>query len=241
MTAKLGMTALSNSAGNQQIANANFELLSQLVQAGVVDKDLSTPPVSPSNGALYIVSTSATGAWAGKDKYLAWWLDSASAWTFLQPLPGFAVRVLDELDASGLPRIYGYTGAAWAAQTAGSSSGNQCIPIACSDEASAITTGTAKVTFRMPFGFTLSSIRASLTVAQSSGALFTVNVKEGGTTILSTKLTFDNSEKSTVTAAAPPVISDTALADDSEITIDVDQIGDGTAKGLKVYLIGVPS
>jgi hypothetical protein len=34
------------------------------------------------------------------------------------------------------------------------------------------------------------------------------------------------------------VISDTALADDAEITIDIDQIGDGTAKGLKVMLIG---
>jgi hypothetical protein len=34
------------------------------------------------------------------------------------------------------------------------------------------------------------------------------------------------------------VISDTSLADDAEITIDIDQIGDGTAKGLKVILIG---
>ncbi len=35
-----------------------------------------------------------------------------------------------------------------------------------------------------------------------------------------------------------PVISDAALADDAEITIDIDQIGDGTAKGLKITLIG---
>ena len=34
------------------------------------------------------------------------------------------------------------------------------------------------------------------------------------------------------------VISDTSLADDAEITIDIDQVGDGTAKGLKVVLIG---
>ena len=43
---------------------------------------------------------------------------------------------------------------------------------------------------------------------------------------------------SPATAATAAVISDSALADDAEITIDVDQIGDGTAKGLKVYLIG---
>jgi len=58
------------------------------------------------------------------------------------------------------------------------------------------------------------------------------------TTILSTKLTIDNTEKTSTTAATAAVISDTALADDAEITIDIDQIGDGTAKGLKITLIG---
>jgi hypothetical protein len=115
----------------------------------------------------------------------------------------------------------------------------QCIALACSDETTALTTGTAKITFRMPFGFTLSDVRASLTTAQTSGSIFTVDVNEGGTTVLSTKLTIDNTEKTSTTAATPMVISDTALADDAEITVDIDQIGDGTAKGLKVYLIGV--
>jgi hypothetical protein len=34
------------------------------------------------------------------------------------------------------------------------------------------------------------------------------------------------------------VISDSSIAADGEITVDIDQVGDGTAKGLKVYLIG---
>jgi hypothetical protein len=68
-----------------------------------------------------------------------------------------------------------------------------------------------------------------------------VDIHESGTTILSTKLTIDNGEKTSTTAATPPVISDSALADDAEITVDIDQIGDGTAKGLKVYLIGTRS
>lgn len=117
----------------------------------------------------------------------------------------------------------------------------QCIPIACSDESTALTAGNAKVTFRMPYAFTLSSVRASLTTPQTSGAIFTVDINENGTSILSTKLTIDNTEKSSVTAATAAVISDTSLANDAEITIDIDQIGDGTAKGLKVYLIGVPA
>jgi len=71
-----------------------------------------------------------------------------------------------------------------------------------------------------------------------SKSIFTVDINEGGTSILSTKLTIDNTEKTSTTAATAAVISDTALADDAEITIDIDQIGDGTAKGLKITLIG---
>lgn len=114
----------------------------------------------------------------------------------------------------------------------------QSIVVAASDETTALATGTAKVTFRMPYAFTLTSVRASLTTAQASGSIFTVDINEGGTTILSTKLTIDNTEKTSTTATTPPVISDTSLADDAEITIDIDQVGDGTAKGLKVALIG---
>lgn len=117
----------------------------------------------------------------------------------------------------------------------------QAIAIACSDEGTALTVGAGKVTFRMPFAFTLSAVRASLTTAQAGGSLLTVDINENGTSILSTRVTIDNGEKTSQTAATAPVISDTALADDAEITIDIDQIGDGTAKGLKVYLIGIPA
>lgn len=117
----------------------------------------------------------------------------------------------------------------------------QSIIIACSDEATALTAGSAKVTFRMPYAFTLSAVRASLTTAQASGSILTVDINEGAASILSTKLTIDNTEKTSTTAATAAVISDSALANDAEITIDIDQVGDGTAKGLKVYLIGVPA
>lgn len=117
----------------------------------------------------------------------------------------------------------------------------ESIIVAASDETTALTTGSAKVTFRMAYGFVLTAVRASLTTAQASGSIFTVDINEAGSTILSTKLTIDNTEKTSTTASAAAVISDTALADDAEITIDIDQIGDGTAKGLKVYLIGYQS
>jgi hypothetical protein len=112
----------------------------------------------------------------------------------------------------------------------------QVIQLACSDETTSLTTGTAKLTFRMPYAMTVTGVRASLSTASSSG-LVTVDINDSGTTLLSTKLTFDVGEKTTTTAATPAVISDTALADDAEITIDIDVAGTG-AKGLKVTLIG---
>lgn len=116
------------------------------------------------------------------------------------------------------------------------------IPIACSDETTALTAGTSKVTFRMPCAMTLTDIRASVTTAPTGGTLLTVDVNESGTTILSTKLTFDASEKTTTTAATPRVISDANLADDAEMTIDIDAVGSTLAgAGLKVYLIGMPA
>ena len=114
----------------------------------------------------------------------------------------------------------------------------ESIVVAASDESTALTTGTGKVTFRMPYAFTVSAVRASLTTAQASGSIFTVDINDSGTTILSTKLTIDNTEKTSTTATTAAVISDTSLADDAEITIDIDQVGNGTAKGLKVVLIG---
>jgi hypothetical protein len=112
------------------------------------------------------------------------------------------------------------------------------LTIAASDETTALTTGTAKVRFRMAYAMTLTGVRGSLSTAQATGSIFTVDINESGTTILSTKLTIDNTEKTSTTAAAAAVISDTALADDAEMTIDIDQVGDGTACGLKVTLIG---
>ena len=117
--------------------------------------------------------------------------------------------------------------------------GSPCeIQLAASDETTALTAGTSKVSFRMPFAMTLTEVRASLVTAQASGTIFTVDINEAGVSVISTKLTIDNTELTSVTAATPPVISDSGLADDALITIDIDQIGDGTAKGLKVLLKG---
>lgn len=147
-------------------------------------------------------------------------------------------------DGSGVTNLYGsdfdYRSGPGGVHGQSASTGQVVvIPIAVSDETTALTTGTAKVTFRMPFAMTLTAVRSSVTTAPTGSALV-VDINEGGSTILSTKLSIDASEKTSTTAATPAVISDTALADDAEITIDIDQVGSTVAgAGLKVYLIGM--
>ena len=116
------------------------------------------------------------------------------------------------------------------------------ISMAMGDESTvlaAASTTVPLVTFNMPYGFTLTNVKISTTVAPTGVALLTVDVHEAGTSILSTKVTIDATEKTSATAATQPVISDSALADNSLIEVFVDQVDTGnTAAGLKIYLIG---
>jgi hypothetical protein len=115
----------------------------------------------------------------------------------------------------------------------------ESFTVAASDGVSDLETGTAKVTFRMPYAFTLSEVRASVTTAPTDANLL-VDINESGVSILSTVLSIDAGEKTSTTATTAAVISDTTLVDDAEITIDIDQIGSTVAgAGLKVTLIGV--
>jgi hypothetical protein len=183
----------------------------------------------------YVVVARATGVISDSVVITNWnnLTDYARVWE-LETVAGHIITPFSEGDYRGGPGgVHG--------QGEGAGPGSapiQCIPIACSDETSALTAGAAKVTFRMPYAFTLTEVRASVTTAPT-GANLVVDINENGSTILSTKLSIDATEKTSTTAATPPVISDTSLADDAEITVDIDQIGSTLAgAGLKVYLIG---
>ena len=104
--------------------------------------------------------------------------------------------------------------------------------IAVGDETSVITTGTQKFTFRAPLAGYLIGVRASLKTVSSSG-LVTFDINKNGTSVLSTKLSIDASEKTSKTAATAFVISNTTIDDDDEYTIDIDAAGTG-AVGPKI-------
>jgi hypothetical protein len=110
------------------------------------------------------------------------------------------------------------------------------IVIPVGDESTALTTGTNKVRFRMPYAATLLAVRANVNTAPTGSTLI-VDVNEAGTSVLGTKLSIDASETSSTTAASAATITDSSLADDAEISIDIDQIGSTVAgAGLKVSL-----
>jgi hypothetical protein len=109
--------------------------------------------------------------------------------------------------------------------------------IAMSDETTNLTTGAAKVTFRAPFAMTITGVRANVNTAPV-GSTIIVDINEAGSTIMATnKLSIDATEETSVTAATAAGITDSSIADDAEITLDIDQIGSSTAgKGLKVTI-----
>jgi hypothetical protein len=112
------------------------------------------------------------------------------------------------------------------------------IVIPVGDETTALTTGTNKVRFRMPFAATLLAVRADVnTDTPPTGSALIVDVNEAGTSVLGTKLSIDASETTSTTAASAATITDSSLADVAEISIDIDQIGSTVAgAGLKVSL-----
>jgi hypothetical protein len=110
------------------------------------------------------------------------------------------------------------------------------IPIALSNESSAISTGTSVVTFRAPFDFTLTEVRLSLKTASSSGVV-TVDMNLNGTSVFSTTPSIDEGEVTSTTAATNAVISTSSVTDDSQITLDIDTAGTN-AVGLKIWIIG---
>jgi hypothetical protein len=112
------------------------------------------------------------------------------------------------------------------------------LVITVGDETTNITSGLAKVTFHMPYEFSLIKVKAGLTTASSSGNP-AIDLNDDGTSVFSTTLTIDATETFSDTATTPAVLTSNPkiIASGSVMTIDIDTAGTG-AKGLKLYLVG---
>ena len=231
----LGLTISDTAGQNNWDAwmNPNLALLDRIIFLDVVQRDLNTPPGSPTNGQRWHVGSSPTGAWSGQGGKIA--VRVNSAWVFIAAKEGWLMT--SQADAG---KLYKYQGSAFT-QVGGSPTENVVLVVAVSDEATAITMGTSKVTFRAPHAFTLTAVRGSLSTASTSGDP-QIDVNKGGSSVFSSaqKLQIDANEKTSLTAAASPTINSglpLAVSDDDEFTVDVDTAGTG-AKGLKIVLIG---
>ena len=91
---------------------------------------------------------------------------------------------------------------------------------------------------RMPFAFEVTGVSAFCNTAPT-GAGLTFDITEAGSTILSTLLTIDATEKTSTTAATPVVINDSTLASDAIIGFNCDVIGSTLAgAGIKIIIKG---
>jgi len=166
-----------------------------------------------------------------------WTIDSAAvtgAKTNFAGRAGDATRLLGAQSNGTTDTVQVGAGLTLSGGVLRSKSDTLAMIIAASDETTALTEGTAKVTFRAPFAMTITGLRANVNTASTSG-IPTIDINETNVSIFSTRITIDANEKTSVTAATAAVISDSAIADDAEMTIDIDTAGTGT-KGLKITI-----
>lgn len=119
------------------------------------------------------------------------------------------------------------------------------IIASASDEATPLSTGGPKTTFRCPYPLDLGVvgsegyIRASLTNAPL-GADMIIDVTMNGASMFSTQLTIDDGKKTSVGSVSPEAYAITDIPDDAEFLVYITQVGSTYAgSGLKVALTGI--
>jgi hypothetical protein len=187
-------------------------------------------PTQTSNSGKFLTTNGTGVSWAdtlpsqtsNSGKFLTTNGTSAS-WSIVDALPSQTSNADKILTTNG-------TSASWI------NGPKEFIEFAVSDETTTLTTGNAKITFRLPYAATFYQIpRANLNTVSSSGNVV-VDVKVGGTSILSTnKLTINANSKTSVGSTPTIALATTTASDDAEVTIDITSAGTG-AKGLKVIL-----
>lgn len=106
-----GFPLMAQTQAQRYLTHNELAWAVDVLQQGVLDRDLATPPGSPSEGDAYIVADSATGAWTGHENEIAFYF--GSVWNFLQPelAQGNGIFVQDEAvrvrwNPAGSPAAY---------------------------------------------------------------------------------------------------------------------------------------
>ena len=97
---------IPNQSGKEITHNEALIIIDNILQNGIIDKDLTTPPENPNTNDMYIVGEGSIGKWEGKDNYLAFY---DNGWRFIEPREGFTFWINDE------DKLYTYNGSKWIA------------------------------------------------------------------------------------------------------------------------------
>lgn len=114
----------------------------------------------------------------------------------------------------------------------------QVFNFSATDRSTPIIVGACENSLKINADFTLQEVVLDLLTPQASGSVLTVDIKKNGTTIFSTLATFDNTQDTTITATIPAVLATTLFPKGSKVSVEVTQVGDGTAVGLDVSMVG---
>ena len=132
-TPNLGLPYIMAAQSQKHVThNEAIRALDAMVQLAVLDRDLSAPPVSPAEGARYIVGSSPTGAWSGHAGKVAAYQDGA--WMLYAPVEGWIAWIADE-DVAVV-----WDGATWSALTTGGGGGSGSFTTLAINGATADTT-----------------------------------------------------------------------------------------------------
>ena len=110
---------------------------------------------------------------------------------------------------------------------------------AASDATTPLTVSDAGVMFAT-HDMTIQSVFGAIGIVGGTSGVTTIDIKKNGVSILSTLITVDFGEATSLTAAVQPVVSVSSILKGDRISTNITTIsGDGTEAGLQIILNGV--
>jgi len=79
--------------GGEDLFNEGINKLDAVALLKFKDRDLTAPPGGETDGDVYLIKATATGAWVGQDNDIAIW---NSGWVFVTPSEGMRAWIDDE-------------------------------------------------------------------------------------------------------------------------------------------------
>lgn len=224
-TTNLSITLLEQAQAQKEVTvNEALTRIDSVLNNGVIDKDLTTPPGSPSTGDLYIVATTGTGDWSGHDEEIAFF---DQIWRFITPNEGLTLWVNDE-DA-----LYTYNGSSWNQTTSSSGESNTASNLGAGEAVFGSKSGVDLRFKTLVAGtnITLSSDTNTVTINGAGGGSISDGDK-GDITVSSSGANWTIDDEAVTFAKMQHIATDSLLGRDTSGTGDIEVLSASTARTL---------